>query len=287
MHRDTNCVFDLAGFHGRSLDVGGKMLHLWGVVSPDTDVAGSFRNTVPGPQFFRKCPPASAGLWQITTSAVEYRRDTRNQPLDPLPDSAISLLPGGTVAPFTRRTITQLQVSANDGVDQRIFEMDANQSITIVAQDVCVRWMAPEGTVDVLSLPGEQLANLGRVGAVFDAFLGTSISRIESTPGNNSSAALTRYLFVPAGVRASLEIPSYAQDVTIYQDPSFGTSAVMWTMMWGDPNVGSAAIPLAALPFLPGLRRTAPTPLPNASHLWTDIDPDFGRFFTLRWTIRP
>lgn len=162
--------------------------------------------------------------------------------------------------------------------------MDANQSITIVAQDVCIDWLGPAGTRDVQGWNAEQRANAPLSGLAIDCFLDISLTRIESAPGANSTVTLTKHLFVPAATIGAIAIPAYAQSVTISQEPTLGTASVMWTQIYGNP----AFLTLAALPFIPGQRQTTQQSLlSNASHLRTDIDPDFARFFTLAWVIRP
>lgn len=270
----------------RSLPVGSKGLHLWGSVAPGPDLFETWRDPTAYAQFMRDCVRTGGGLWQITSTAKEYRRVVSEGSLLPLPDIAISQIPPG-VDPFTRRTVVQLRVQANDGADERVFDMDANQSVTIVAQDVCVYWLGPEGMIDLLNL-GDGQRDLPLSGMVIDSFLGASISRIEQDPGNNSEVILTRHLYVPAATRGSTAIPSYAREVTIYQEPTLGTSSVMWTQTLGDPNGVSGSMTLAALPFIVGQRKTQPEAiLPHASHLYTDIDPGFARFFTLVYVVRP
>jgi hypothetical protein len=279
----ADCFRDSLDFLGRSFPVGSKLLHLWGSLTATGDQP-AILDAVPGSQFFRACPPTFGGVWQITTTAIEYRRDAGEGTLLPLADIAISQVPAGLA--FTRRTVMQLQVFANDGVDTRMFFMDANQSITIVAQEVCVRWMAPPGTQDIegRTVPADR--NLPRAGLVIDAFVGTSLSRIEQPPGDNSSVIFTTHLAVPATVRGVVEIPPYAQEVTVYQAATTGTASVSWEQHYGNPNTGSVEV--GALPFMPGLRRTQPeSGMFNASHLRTDIDPDNARFFSLRWVVRP
>ena len=174
------------------------------------------------------------------------------------------------------------------GSPNRMFDMDANQSITVVAQSVCVDWLGPPGTLDVQYFTAAQRAAVPLTGMVVDSFLGVSLSRIEESPGENSTAVLTRHLYVPAATRGSIQIPPYAQEVTIYQAPTLGISSVMWTQTYGDPNGLSGSMAIGALPFIVGQRRTQQeSTIPNASHLWTDIDPDTDRFYTLSFTIRP
>lgn len=296
MDHGNNCAPDLTGFAGRSEPVASRIFHLWGSISPGGDQSTYLDPTRSAP-VANMCRGHDGGVWQITTTAKEYRRLVEEGTALPLLDTAISDVPVG-VDPFTRRTVVQLRVYASDGVDEREFEMDANQSITIVAQDVCAYWLGPRGETaggaddntgmrDVLNLQGPE-RNLPRSGMVIDAFLGVSVSRIEQPPGHNSEVLLTKHLFVPEGERGSIAIPAYANRVTIYQEPTLGSSSVMWTQTLGDPNGVSGFMTLAALPFIVGERKTEPEAiLPNASHLWSDIDNDADRFFTLVWTIRP
>ncbi len=284
VHNTCEKPIDFLG--GRSIPLESRILHLWGSVAPGAGLQSQYVDATREGGIANQCREAHGGLWQITTTAKEYRRSGEG-PFLPLPDNAISQVPAG-VAPFTLRTQVQLRVSANDGVDTREFDMDANQSITIVAAaNVCVKWLGPAGMLDVLNLPNNQ-RELPLSGMVIDAFLGVAVSRIEESPGDNSTVLLTRHLFVPDQTRASIAIPAYASEVTIYQEPTLGTASTMWTQTYGDPNGGSGFMSIGALPFIPGQRRTQQQSiLPNASHLWTDIDPDFDRFYTLVWTIRP
>lgn len=285
---DTPCPLpnDPLLYGARSFPVGAKGVHLWGSIAPDATQA-----TYTDPSIFamlwRDCADASGGLWQVTTTVKEYRRNVSDVATLPLPDTAISQVPAG-VEPFTRRTVVQVRIQANDGADERLFDMDANQSISVVAQRVCVYWLGPSGMVDLLNFTAAQRESLRRTGMVIDAFLGLSLSRIEQQPGSNESVTLTRHLYVPAGSRGSIAIPPYARQVTIYQEPTLGSSSIMWTQTLGDPNGVSGFMTLAALPWIVGERKTEPEAvLPNASHLWSDVDNQSDRFFTLVWTIRP
>lgn len=275
-------------YGARSFPVGAKGTHLWGSIATNGNEP---QETYVDPSIFgmlwRDCTKATGGLWQITTTAKEYRRLIAEGTATPLPDTAVSETPAG-VDPFTRRTVVQVRIQANDGADERLFDMDANQSICVVAQQVCVYWLGPSGMVDMLHLDQAQRAAATRTGMVIDCFLGLSLSRIEQQPGSNESATLTRHLFVPATTRGSIAIPPYAREVTIYQEPTLGAASIMWTQTLGNPNGVSGFMTLAALPFIVGERKTEPEILlPNASHLWSDVDNANDRFFTLAWTIRP
>jgi len=273
-------------FSGRSSVAGGKGLHLWGAVAPITGLQSAYVEAGAGFQIFNDCPK-SPGLWQITSAVAEYVRQSGEGSLLPLDETALTQTPVG-VQPSHRRTQIQLRVNASDGTSGRMFDMDANQSITVVAQSVCVDWLGPPGTLDVQYFTAAQRAAVPLTGMVVDSFLGVSLSRIEESPGENSTAVLTRHLYVPAATRGSIQIPPYAQEVTIYQAPTLGISSVMWTQTYGDPNGLSGSMAIGALPFIVGQRRTQQeSTIPNASHLWTDIDPDTDRFYTLSFTIRP
>lgn len=299
---DDDCLAPALRMGARSVVVGAKTIHLWATVAPDGTVATwldpPLSSAPVESQIFNVCSTAAAGLWQITSTAVEYRRQVSETPTLPLPDSAIRQLPAG-IAPYTKRTIMGLRVWANDGADLRQFDMDANQSCTIVAQSVCIAWTGPRNTVgtdaantvEILGMPDglRELAPIGtRTGMVVDSFLGVALSRIEEEPGDNSVVLCTRHLFVPLATRGSIEIPPYANEVTIYQEPTLGTSSVMWTQTLGDAAGLSGSIALASLPFIVGERRTEQESiLPNVSHLRTDLDNDFNRFFTLVFRVRP
>lgn len=272
-------------YGGHSRPVAQKELHLYGSVAPTTGLWPEWADPVSGPQFMRFCEPTPQGLFQITTTAIEYRRVlTEGEDLQPLPDRAISEIPAG-VGPFTRRTVMQLEILASDGVDTRLFQMDANQSICIVAQEICVRWMGPPNTRDVMGLLGTERV-LPRNGLVIDAFVGCAVSRIEVPPGDNSTVICTKHLFVPATEQGIAIIPPYAKSVTIYQEPTQGVASVMWTQLVGDP--ATASLSMGALPFIAGQRKTQPgIELGNVTHLQSDIDPDNGRFFTLVYAVRP
>lgn len=291
MAESPHCQPPLTDFSGRAAVVQQRGFHLWGSIAPDGTVATYTDPTEEG-QVAKDCREADGGAWQITTTAREYRRLVTEGTALPLPDTAFSQIPPG-VDPFTRRTVVQLRVFASGGSGLREFEMDANQSIVIVAQDVCVKWLGPDGPGgtpmrDVQNL-GAVERNLPRTGLVIDAFLNVALERIETDPGSNSEALLTKHLFVPEGERGSIAIPAYAREVTIYQEPTLGTSSVMWTQTLGDPNgIVPSFLTLASLPFIVGERKTEPEAiLPNASHLWSDIDNDADRFFTLVFLVRP
>lgn len=263
---------------GRSFSLGQRYSHLWASFSAENH--DTYADPVSGPQFFRDCADVGPGLFQITTTAVSYIRNVGEVPTLPVANIVNTQVPAGLN--FTRRTQFQLRVFANDGVDIRQFDMDANQSLAIVAQDVCIDWLGPPGTQDVSVTAGTT-----RVGLVQDCFLGAALSRIEGTPGANSTAILTRHLFVPADDQLSIEIPPYATEVTIYQEPTLGNSAVMWTQTAGDLNSAAGGLSMATLPFIPGQRRTQQQSiLGNCTHLQSDADTE-DRFFTLVWTIRP
>ena len=299
---DDECLAPALRMGARSIVVGAKTIHLWGSVAPGGTVATWLDPPLSSEpvesQIFNVCSDAAAGLWQITSTAVEYRRNVSETPTLPLPDSAIRQIPAG-IAPYTKRTVMGLRVWANDGADLRQFDMDANQSVAIVAQSVCIAWTGPRNTVgtdiantvEILGMPDpmRERAPIGtRTGMVIDAFLGVSLSRIEQQPGDNSVVLCTRHLFVASGTRGSIEIPPYADEVTIYQEPTLGASSVMWTQTLGDPNGGSGSIALASLPFILGERRTdQESILPNVSHLQTDLDNTGNRFFTLVFRCRP
>lgn len=263
---------------GRSFSLGQRYSHLWASFSAENQ--DTYADPVSGPQFFHDCQDLGPGLFQITTTAVSYIRNVGEVPTLPLANTANTQVPAGLN--FTRRTQFQLRVFANDGVDIRQFDMDANQSVVVVAQDVCVAWLGPPGTQDVSVTAGST-----RVGLVQDCFIGAALSRVEESPGNNSSVILTRHLYVPEETQLSVEIPSYATEVTIYQEPTLGNSAVMWTQTAGNLNSATGGMSMAALPFIPGQRRTQQQSiLGNCTHLQSDVDSE-ERFFTLVWTIRP
>ncbi len=276
-------LLERAGIYGaRSQPVAARGFHFWGSVAPGDGMAADWVDPVEGGDLFKQCgmPP---GMWQITTTAVEYRRIPSELTLSPLPDSAFQQVPVG-VDPFTRRSSIQLEVSANDGVDFRLFQMDCNQSVIVVAQSICINWWGPPGTRDI---QGRVQDGLPLSGLVIDSFVGVSVSRIEESPGDNSTVLLTKHLFVPATETASIAIPAYATEVTIYQSPS-GSASVSWTQFLGDPNGVSGSLAMGMLPFIAGQRRTQQSSvMPNVSHLRTDTDPAGDRFFTLVFTVRP
>lgn len=283
-HSDPSCG-PTADFGGRSFPIAARKYHVWASVATPAMVTTDYVIPfVKGPQLFRECVPATPGTWQITTVALEYQRDGGEGALLPLPDTAVSDVPPG-VPPPTRRTQMQLRVFANDGIDLREFDMDCNQSITIVAQDVCVHWLWPSNAVDVLNLQ-PPARDTTRTGLVVDAFVGASLSRIENAPGSNSTCSLTTHLSVAAGVQGVVEVPPYAQAVNIYQASALGNASVSWTQWYGNPN--TAGVEVGVLPFIPGLRRTQQgSYLPNVTHLRSDLDNDNARFYTLQWLIRP
>lgn len=255
--------------------------HLWGQYATDAeDVPASWLQPTAEIPIGRPCMDMP-GLFQICTSVHEYRRVDRQNPLLPLPDTAWSVVPPG-VAPYTSRTMLKVRVMAVDGVDQRFFWMDANASVAVQADTCCAWIVAPTGTRDVQSLVGEQ-RNLPLDGLAFDSFIGASISRIENTPGNNSSVPYTQQVYVPRETQLAFEVPPYAQDLTIYQALQ-GNPSTTWEWMLG---TGGAFVGLGAVPFDGGTRRTPPSEVPACTHLQSDIDLDTDRFFTLRWTIRP
>lgn len=265
---------------GRSFSLGQRFSHLWASFSAE-NTHDTYVDPVSGPQFFYNCKDIGPGLFQITTTALSYIRNVGEVATGPVPNTADSQIPAGLNA--TRRTQFQLRVFASDGVDLRRFEMDANQSLAIVAQQVCIDWIGPPGTQDV-SVVSEGVL---RTGLVQDCFLGVALSRIEGTPGANSTAILTKHVFVPADTQVSVEIPPYACSVVIYQEPTIGNAAVMWTQTAGDVNSASGGLSMGSLPFIPGRRRTDPESIVgNSTHLQSDVDTE-GRFFTLVWTIRP
>lgn len=281
---DPACLSRASEFTARSASVAFRGFHFWASVAPGDIGVEGWVDPVEGGQLWKQCP-MPPGMWQITTTAAEYRRSAGEATLLPLPDDAYQQVPAG-VDPFTRRSSIQLEVSANDGVDFRLFQMDCNQSVVVVAQDICINWWGPPSTRDVQGkyAPSERPP---LTGFVIDSFVGISLSRVESA-GVNNAVTLTKHLYVPAGTRGSIPIPAYAQEVTIYQEPTLGIASVAWTQTLGDPNGVSGFLPMAALPFIPGQRRSQiSTILPNVSHLWSDIDPDTPRFFTLVWTVRP
>lgn len=282
---DQRTIDQLGVLGGRSSIVASRGFHLWGSIEPGAQWT-SWANPVLGGDLFRPCG-LPGGLFQVSATASEYRRVNRLVGLLPLAEEAITQTPPG-VTPATARTVMQLACMANDGVDTRMWFMDANQSVVVCAQNVCVRWMGPPDTRDVSNLPTATRETLRRFGLCIDSFLGVSVTRIEGTPGSNSECCFTNYLSVAANTRGVIEIPPYAQRLTIYQEPTQGTASVAWTFTLGDPNGVSGFEATGALPFIAGLRRTQQeSVVGNSSHLWTDTDPDFARFFTLRWTIRP
>lgn len=267
-------------YTGRSLPLGQRNVQLWASFLPVDGDYASYADPSDGAQFFRDCRYGGPGFHQITTTVISYIRNVGEVPTGPLPQTAFSQPPAGLN--FTRRTQFQLRVVASDGVDTRQFDMDANQSISIVAQDVCIEWLGPSGALD---LTNTNAAAPTRTGVVEDCFLGVNISRIEAAPGDNSTAVLTRHLYVPENEQRSIAIPPYATEVTIYQEPVLGGAATQWSQTIGDLNSAAGGLSVASLPFIAG-RRTQPTPVGNCTHLRSDLDAA-ERFFTLVWTIRP
>lgn len=291
-HSDPSCETPIEVvvpdvFSGRSRPAASKLAHVWASVSPTAATPGNYIIPfVEGSQLFRKCHVAGEpGNWQITTTAVEYQRDSNEGPaLLPLPDTAITQIPAGLNP--VRRTQIQLFVTASDGAGIRKFYMDCNQSLSITAQECCVHWFWPPNSVDVQGLLPPPRDALTRTGLVVDAFIDAGVSRIESAPGSNSTCTFTTHLSVAAGQVGVTEIPPYAQAVTIYQALALGSASVVWTQHYGDPTTGS--IEVGAFPFIVGQRRTQQAGfLGNVTHLVTDVDPDNARLFTLVWLIRP
>lgn len=266
---------------GRLLQLDQHGFHLWGRYATDSsDPAASWLQPVAEIPIGRPCLDLP-GLFQVCTAVHEYRRVDREGALLPLPDTAWSTIPAG-VTPYTTRTLLKVRVMAVDGVDARYFMMDANASVAVQADTCCAWIVVPTGTRDVNSLVGDQ-RNLPLDGLVFDSFIGASISRIENTPGNNSSVPFTQQFYVPATESRTIEIPAYAQELTVYQS-LLGNPATIWEWML---DTGGAFVGLGALPFDGGTRRTGAADVGAATHLQTDVDPDTDRFFMLRWTIRP
>lgn len=269
--------------HGRASNHAFKgPTHLWGQVA--TLVAtpqATYQSFVPINTALDAC---DHGLWQITTTAVEYMRSSGDG-LNPLPDAAYSdpLVAGAFANNRTTRTQIKIRVRADDGVGLRQFAMDANQSLCIVAKRLCVDWLVPPGTRDVTNLDTSG-SSFELTEWVLDSFVGVSLTRAESPPGNANTATLTTHQFVTGTTVANIQIPDYATEVTVYQT-SAGSAATTWQQHYGNPAVASFEIGM--LPFTGGARRTQPLQLlPDASFLRTDTDAA-DRFFTLVWSIRP
>lgn len=281
-------VHDGFPYLGRSVVLGSKHAHLWGSSgSAPTGGDVALLNNVQGDIFVPMCTPPRGGLFQITAAAREIQRNfEEGLPAQPLSDQALGAPPAG-VGPVSQRTQIALRITANDGTSLRQFDMDANQSIVVCAQNVCVWWIGPNGTVDVQNWTDAQRAAVTRTGFVFDAYLEVGVSRIECSPGDNSSVLLTQYLVSAAQSTPSIAIPAYAKEVTIYQN-SQGAASAAWTQWIGDPNGTGGFAQVGVIPFIPGARKTQPSiELGHATHLQCDVDNDNARFFTLVWTIRP
>lgn len=220
----------------------------------------------------------------VTVDAVEILRATGDG-VGPL--SSEILYSGEPLPAGARRMQNRSQLKAMvdiiRGTTQHRWLMDFNQQIEVHASQVTINLVAPDNFVEVPMRPPFP-AGLERQGLVADELIGASSVRIES-PTGLTDVILTENVFVAAGEQEVVDVPPYATEVTIYQSTA-GAAETAWTMHYGDPNVGS--VQAGVIPWIIGGRKTEPEiVMPNVTHLQTGIDAENGRFFTMRWTIRP
>lgn len=272
------------GGRARDVSCSTRRVHLWSVVAT-SNATPHATYAIPFIETEEILDACDHGLWQISTSAVEYVRSTGVGTLNPLSDEALNDPSLGGGATQSRRTEMKLRVRASDGATPRLFDIDLNQSVMVVARKICAALLVPPGAIDVNNQPTGAAA-FARSGFVADSFVGLSFTRCEEAPGDNSDAILTTHLFVAAGLQGVATIPPFAREVTIYQAATIGNASVMWTQHYGNPAV--ASIEIGALPFIAGARKTqSEIVLPDAQFLRSDIDGAADRFYTLVWSIRP
>lgn len=235
------------------------------------------------------CPEPQPHLMLLTVDAIEVIR-VAGEPVTPLTGQQIltgSALPAGALR-IQNRSQLKVRVSINRGTMQHRFLMDMNQQIEFHAVSVGIDIVGASNLVEVNmdrsslgpSVPAAPL----RAGLVIDELVGQTVARIEAPTGLRD-VIFTENVFVAANTREVLEVPPYATDLTVYQS-SIGAAETVWEMHYGDPTVGS--VEAGTIPWIVGARKSEPLiEFPNVTHLRTGIDVDNGRFFTLRWTIRP
>lgn len=271
---------------GRAEPLFAMSVQLFGLVaSPPTPYQSTYLPFIYGSEKWNAC---GCGLWTIQSTAIEAQREADEATaFSPLPNLAVfepSMLPAGAV--LTRRTQMKLRITAGFGAANRRFDIDAGQTLELNADRVCVQWLAPVNFYVVNDFtPGVAPPTRGP-GFVLDEWLGVSLARMENSVGSNE-ATLTTHVFVPASTQVTIDVPPFAREVTVYQDPTLGTAAVQWTMLYGNPATLGNVIPHGTIPFLAGARKTVDgIVLPDTTHIQTDAALA-DRFFTMRWTIRP
>lgn len=226
----------------------------------------------------------------LTVDAIEVIRAV-GDPVTPLTGQQIitgDALPVGALR-LQNRSQLKVRVGINRGTMQHRFLMDMNQQIELHAVSVAIDIVGPadliEVTMDRSNTGGTSVpAAPTRAGLVLDALVGQTITRVEAPTGLRE-VTLTENVHVAANTQEVLEVPPYVTDLTVYQS-SIGAAETSWEMHYGDPTVGS--VEAGTIPFITGARKSEPLiEFPNVTHLRTGIDVDNGRFFTMRWTIRP
>jgi hypothetical protein len=260
--------------------------HLFGsVASPNSlpSQYAAFTQEVSARETCIAAGPNCARTYVVSLTGREIQRSLNDGSAAPLPLQAFSQVPAGAI--LVPRTQLKYAISAHLHSGTRRFFADSGQSFEIQANRICIDWLGPQSIVEVTDQTRAAIPN--QSGFLIDVLLGASAAAIED-PIGNTSFTFTTHLFVPATEQGTVIIPPFATDVMIYQAALLGTASVMWTQWYGDPAVLAPAIEMAALPFIPGRRRTEQeSVLPDATHLQSDLDPDLDRWFALRWTIRP
>lgn len=263
-----------------------RQFHVWAALA--TDVANpysSFASPFVEAQGFEIEDACDHGLWQITTSVVEYLRSSGEGTLNPLPALAINDPSLGGGATRQMRSVIKLRANVSDGAGPRELNMDMNQSVGVVSRKICSRLLTPAGARDVNNNNNTAGPEFALSGFVIDSFVTVAFTRME-TPVNNNTAIFTTRTFSAAGTQTPIQIPPFARAVTVYQAAGTGAASVMWTQHLGNPSV--ASIEIGALPFIAGTRTTQQESInPDASFLRTDLDALNDRFYTLVWSIRP
>ncbi len=278
-------------FYGRMKPYEGKTIRLFGSIStatsgtapaflPYTSAVGQWR-----PQPMKDC--CDCGAWMLQTSVIEILRSSAEASISPI-GSVNAFGPGNALpAGATRsrgRSQVKLRINAEASTINRQWDQDVGQSLEINADCVCVEYLAPSNFVEITSA-NENNTQILRSGLVLDVWLSVSLNRIEAPIGLDT-VTLTDNLFVAANSMATIPIPPFATQVTIYQTVA-GAASGFFTQWYGDPALTAGSLQVGQLAFIPGERRTEQeSVLPNATHLQSDQDSN-DRAYVLRWTIRP
>lgn len=264
----------------RTLQLFGSLVGVGDAGAPgDVYSVASFEPVVTGwtPRVRESCEFCRRA-WRLRTAANAFTRAS-NADIGPLIKPQFSSPPPGAVPAASGILAVWVRMETMAG--HVAFPMDLGETIDLYGHMAATVDIIGPNTISSIDNPDTSSA-LAQ-GTVYDAIVGIDAGPIES-PFSKSEVRYTQYFEVAAGAVLDVVVPPFAVGVKIYKaQPGTTTS---WTRYLGDPT-NSLSASFGSLAFANDASLDEHRPIGPETHLRSDVDLAFARYFSIIWTIRP